>query len=69
MGGLWVWVDCENGQVCKKFVSNGGIQNVFSKFQSIEKEFVLKDRMVWVELLGLPICAWNPCVFKKVAAI
>ncbi|KAL4562124.1 hypothetical protein LXL04_034318 [Taraxacum kok-saghyz] len=69
MGGLWVWIACESATVCRKFINNSGIHNVFSKFCDLEKEFVIKERMVLVEILSLPICAWNPCMFKKVAAI
>ncbi|CAH1426780.1 unnamed protein product [Lactuca virosa] len=24
---------------------------------------------VWLEILGLPMCTWNPCVFKKIASV
>ncbi|KAL4588534.1 hypothetical protein LXL04_001425 [Taraxacum kok-saghyz] len=44
-------------------------ENVFSRFKNIDSEFIVKDRMVWLEIYGLPMCAWNPCVFKRVAAL
>ncbi|KAL4560730.1 hypothetical protein LXL04_032884 [Taraxacum kok-saghyz] len=51
--------------ICKALMTNVGIQNVFSKFKNISSDFVVPDRMVWLEIHGLPMCAWNPCAYKK----
>lgn len=69
VGGLWVVVSFEPAKACKNFSSNAGIQNIFCKFRGITKDFVISQRAVWLEILGLPMCAWNPCVFKKIASV
>ncbi|KAL4570590.1 hypothetical protein LXL04_026247 [Taraxacum kok-saghyz] len=69
VGGLWVWVACDSPKICHALMLSVGIQNVFSRFKNIDSEFIVKDRMVWLEIYGLPMCAWNPCVFKRVAAL
>ncbi|KAL4568860.1 hypothetical protein LXL04_024477 [Taraxacum kok-saghyz] len=69
VGGLWVWISCETSKVCKKLRDNVDMQGIFSKLHALHKDFVIHDRLAWVEIIGLPMCAWNPCVFKKVASI
>ncbi|PWA67905.1 hypothetical protein CTI12_AA244900 [Artemisia annua] len=69
VGGLWVWVACENAKVCGKFTANTGIQQMFKSFRSIPSEFVVNERLVWLEISKLPLCAWNSCVFKKIATL
>ncbi|KAL4579625.1 hypothetical protein LXL04_015779 [Taraxacum kok-saghyz] len=69
VGGLWMWVSYKSSKICKLFMNNAGIQNVFSRFKPLQKDFVIEERLVWLEVIGLPMCAWNPCVFKKVASL
>lgn len=53
----------------KNFTSNAGIWNIFCKFRSIAKNFVVSYRVVWLEILGLLMCDCNLFVFKKVASM
>ncbi|GJV30473.1 RNA-directed DNA polymerase, eukaryota [Tanacetum coccineum] len=69
VGGLWVWVACENGKVSRKFTTNMGIQQLFKSLRPLSSEFVVNERLVWLEISKLPLCAWNSCVFKKIATL
>ncbi|KAL4573741.1 hypothetical protein LXL04_020558 [Taraxacum kok-saghyz] len=69
VGGLWVWVACDSQKGCKQFMNNVGIQSIFSNIKPLQKDFVIQDRLIWLEISALPMCVWNPCVFKKVASL
>ncbi|KAI3797787.1 hypothetical protein L1987_33050 [Smallanthus sonchifolius] len=38
----------------------------FSSASKVDKQFVLKERIIWGEIWGLSLCAWTENYFKKV---
>ncbi|KAI3824972.1 hypothetical protein L1987_06446 [Smallanthus sonchifolius] len=44
-------------------------RSYFKDLQPLSKNFVIEDRIVWVDIVGLPFCAWSPSAFKKVASL
>ena len=56
VGGMWVWISFDYVNEFKNFTSNSGIHSIFCKFRSITKNFVVSYRVVWLEILGIPMC-------------
>ena len=42
---------------------------VISLFRPIVNGFFVKKRVVWIEMIGLPCCAWNEDVVSKVGSM
>ncbi|KAK9071291.1 hypothetical protein SSX86_009859 [Deinandra increscens subsp. villosa] len=67
LGGLWVRVDCGSKAECVKFSKCEGLKPLFHSCIKPKSDFIIDERVVWVEIRGLPFCAWNNVVFSHVA--
>ncbi|GKA87162.1 RNA-directed DNA polymerase, eukaryota, reverse transcriptase zinc-binding domain protein [Tanacetum coccineum] len=56
-------------KACNAFKSNNTLKSFFSSVKSVSKNFYVDERMVWVEISGLPLCAWGSNAYKKVASL
>ncbi|PWA84232.1 hypothetical protein CTI12_AA161030 [Artemisia annua] len=68
IGGLWLWLHFQTIESCNVFKSNTNLKSFFSHIKPVSKKFYMDERMVWVEILGLPLCAWGSNAFKKIAS-
>ncbi|PWA89117.1 hypothetical protein CTI12_AA114520 [Artemisia annua] len=69
VGGLWLWIEFNSKDACLNFKQHKEIKWYFTHIQHISKTFKVDERIVWVELDGLPLSAWTSNAFKKVAGI
>ncbi|GJW04347.1 RNA-directed DNA polymerase, eukaryota, reverse transcriptase zinc-binding domain protein [Tanacetum coccineum] len=69
MGGLWVWIEFPNSESCINFQSNLAVRNTLKVIKPFSNSFYVKERAVWIEIIGLPLCAWTPEAFKKIASL
>ncbi|KAK9062745.1 hypothetical protein SSX86_019934 [Deinandra increscens subsp. villosa] len=67
LGGLWVRVDCSSKEECIKFSKCEGLKLVFHSCFKPSGGMVIKERVIWLEIRGLPLCAWNNAVFHHIA--
>ncbi|PWA55680.1 hypothetical protein CTI12_AA423080 [Artemisia annua] len=66
LGGLWVLFDFDSEEARNKFLSHKGILTWFSSLIPWYNEFVVDERLVWLEIEGVPIRAWDNLVFTKI---
>ncbi|CAH1453334.1 unnamed protein product [Lactuca virosa] len=69
LGGDWVYVEFESELVCAKFKKSSSVGAYFSNFRHVVNGFKVLERVVWIEILGLPCCAWNDSAVNKVAGL
>ncbi|GJX54045.1 RNA-directed DNA polymerase, eukaryota [Tanacetum coccineum] len=56
----------DDQQVRDSFLKHEGILSWFSSLEPWHDDFVLKERLVWLEIEGVPIRAWNNDTFKSI---
>ncbi|GJU40055.1 RNA-directed DNA polymerase, eukaryota [Tanacetum coccineum] len=67
LGGYWVLLEFESTQSCDKFQKHSGINSWFSCIKQWSKDFVVPDRVVWIDVEGIPLQAWSHSTFNKIA--
>ncbi|PWA35424.1 RNA-directed DNA polymerase, eukaryota [Artemisia annua] len=68
IGGSWVWIEFNNRNACIRFKKHEGLASYFHSLAPVSKHFVVDDRVVWIDIEGLPLCAWSASAFTKIAA-
>ncbi|KAK9073774.1 hypothetical protein SSX86_006368 [Deinandra increscens subsp. villosa] len=67
VGGLWLRVDCPSKEVRDKFGECEAMNNIFQDIRRIDEEFCVTEKVIWVEVRGLPLVAWPNAVFRQIA--
>ncbi|GJR68404.1 RNA-directed DNA polymerase, eukaryota [Tanacetum coccineum] len=67
IGGMWLWIEFESNEACLKLQENKEMSWYFTHLKHIQHTFILDERVVWIEIGGLPLNAWTPNAFKKIA--
>ncbi|PWA37197.1 5-oxoprolinase-like protein [Artemisia annua] len=68
IGGMWLWIEFGNSDSCQKLQSNKEMSWYFTHMKPVTQSFRVDERVVWIEIDGLPLCAWTPQAYKKIAS-
>ncbi|GKD22592.1 hypothetical protein Tco_1224295 [Tanacetum coccineum] len=67
IGGLWVRLQFTSVKSCSLFKSNEFMKKIWTCIKDVSPSFIVDERMIWIEISGLPLCAWGSIAFQKVA--
>ncbi|GJU48668.1 hypothetical protein Tco_1218223 [Tanacetum coccineum] len=69
VGGLYIWIRFPSTSSVANFRTNDSLKSVYSCFKTVTPSFTVDERMIWIEIRGLPLCAWGSNAYKKVVGI
>ncbi|GKD05695.1 RNA-directed DNA polymerase, eukaryota [Tanacetum coccineum] len=67
MGSFWVLLKFTDSHARNKFKEHMGVNSWFSKVHHWYKEFVVDERVLWIDIEGIPSIPWTPKTFNKIA--
>nr|GEW02237.1 hypothetical protein [Tanacetum cinerariifolium] len=65
IGGLWVWIQFENTKSCEAFKANESLKTFWSSLRNVSLSFTVDEILIWIDIIGLPLCAWGSNAIKK----
>nr|GEW68689.1 nucleotide-binding alpha-beta plait domain-containing protein [Tanacetum cinerariifolium] len=68
MGGIWIMIGTKMEDTKAKFRSCLGATSWFSQIIQVSKEFVIDERITWVDIEGIPLKLWSKSMFNIIAA-
>nr|GEX20702.1 nucleotide-binding alpha-beta plait domain-containing protein [Tanacetum cinerariifolium] len=68
MGGMWIMIGFKTKDTKAKFQSCLGATSWFSQIIQASKEFVIDERITWVDIEGIPLKLWSKSTFNRIAA-
>ncbi|GJV90311.1 RNA-directed DNA polymerase, eukaryota [Tanacetum coccineum] len=66
LGGMWVMIECENVELKTKMMQHTGVKSWFQVIHNATLDFVSDERIVWVDIEGIPINVWSRETFKRI---
>ncbi|GKB71672.1 putative RNA-directed DNA polymerase, eukaryota, reverse transcriptase zinc-binding domain protein [Tanacetum coccineum] len=67
LGGLWVLFDFNSLEARNNFLKHKGISTWFSSLKPWHDDFVMDERLIWLEIKGVPLRAWEKDTFNSIA--
>ncbi|CAI9292934.1 unnamed protein product [Lactuca saligna] len=68
VGGLWVMLEFKHKDACKKFLASDAMDHWIDEKRPWDRNFVPLERLIWVDVEGLPLRAWSKQAFKNILA-
>lgn len=69
VGGMWVWIQFLTVEACIAFQKNVSLKGFLKEMSPIKKNFGIEERMVSIEIEGIPLYAWGSTTFKRIVAL
>ncbi|GJZ38689.1 RNA-directed DNA polymerase, eukaryota [Tanacetum coccineum] len=66
LGGLWVLIELDNEGSKQKFLDHVGVNSWFCTLLNAYNDFVSDERVVWVDIEGIPLHVWSRETFAKI---
>ncbi|GJU31860.1 ribonuclease H-like domain-containing protein [Tanacetum coccineum] len=67
IGGMWLWIKFNSLETCQKLQSNKEMSWYFILMKHVTQTFKADERVIWIEIGGLPLNAWTTKAYKKIA--
>nr|GEU58001.1 RNA-directed DNA polymerase, eukaryota, nucleotide-binding alpha-beta plait domain protein [Tanacetum cinerariifolium] len=68
MGGFWVLFQFLSKTTKDNFMSHVGVSLRFSKMQQASISFKIDERATWIDIEGVPLCAWSHNTFVIISS-
>nr|GEW77059.1 RNA-directed DNA polymerase, eukaryota, nucleotide-binding alpha-beta plait domain protein [Tanacetum cinerariifolium] len=68
LGGLWVMIVFNSMEAKEKFISCVAINSWFAQLIQASSEFIVDERVTWMDIEGIPLKLWTNNTFKKIAS-
>nr|GEU80441.1 RNA-directed DNA polymerase, eukaryota [Tanacetum cinerariifolium] len=69
IGGLWVLLELTSMDTKLNLMNHIGVKSWFHTIQEACNEFVSDERIVWVDIEGVPLKAWSRETFNRIGKI
>lgn len=66
VGGLWVMFEFNHKDTCKNFLETDAMDHWIVEKRPWDRNFVPLDRLIWVDVEGLPLRAWSKQAFTNI---
>nr|GEY94344.1 nucleotide-binding alpha-beta plait domain-containing protein [Tanacetum cinerariifolium] len=66
MGGFWVMIVFQDDETKKRFQFNLAVGSWFSQIIQAHNDFVIDERVIWVEVEGVPCKWWSRNTFSRI---
>nr|GEX37938.1 RNA-directed DNA polymerase, eukaryota [Tanacetum cinerariifolium] len=66
LGGLWVMIECDNVKNKANILQHTRVKSWFHVFQNAVHDFVSDERIVWVDIEGIPLNVWSRETFTRI---
>nr|GEV73123.1 RNA-directed DNA polymerase, eukaryota [Tanacetum cinerariifolium] len=68
LGGLWVMIEMDSANTKSKLLQHVGVASWFNQLCNAQCDFVSRERVVWVDIEGVPLHVWSCNTFKKIGS-
>nr|GEV33676.1 RNA-directed DNA polymerase, eukaryota [Tanacetum cinerariifolium] len=66
LGGLWVMIELNSEETKMKLLQHTGVNSWFEELKPASQEFVCNERIVWVDIEGIPLHLWSSSTFSRI---
>ncbi|GJR29223.1 RNA-directed DNA polymerase, eukaryota [Tanacetum coccineum] len=66
LGGLWVMIELKSEEIKRKLLLHSGVNSWFHDLQPASHDFVCNERIVWVDIEGVPLHIWSSATFSGI---
>ncbi|GJS94018.1 RNA-directed DNA polymerase, eukaryota [Tanacetum coccineum] len=66
MGGMWVMIELDKVDTKETLKNHSGVKSWFLDIKDAVEDFVSEDRIVWMDIEGVPLKAWSRETFIKI---
>ncbi|GJS45985.1 RNA-directed DNA polymerase, eukaryota [Tanacetum coccineum] len=68
LGGLWVMIELTSVQTKMRFMKHVGVASWFSQLCKAQPDFVSRERIIWIDIEGVPLYSWSRPTFSKIGS-
>nr|GEW69919.1 RNA-directed DNA polymerase, eukaryota [Tanacetum cinerariifolium] len=68
LGGLWVMIELPSIKIKTRFMTHVGVASWFSQLRKAQSDFVSRERIVWIDIEGVPLHACSRPTFSKIGS-